>query len=236
MAIDFKSPAEAVLEQGIKCLIYGAAGSGKTVTCVTTNEPTLIVSTEAGLLSIKDAPKNIQIVECNTREDVGEVLDYLVKNGPPAWVCLDSVSEIAEVVLADALSKTKDGRKAYGELAVAMTSLIKKFRDLHCNVVMTSKVDRIKDELTGAMLYGPGMPGQRLGQQLPYLFDLVGALRVSKGQDDKLERTIQTNLDDQWQAKDRSGKLEMFERPNLAMIRNKILGLTPTPVAKKKAA
>ena len=232
MAIEFKNPADAVLEQGIKMLIYGAAGSGKTVTCATSKQPTLIISTEAGLLSIKDAPKTIQIVECSTRADIEEVLDYLRAKKPPPWVCIDSVSEIAEVVLAEELQKTKDPRKAYGELAVIMTTLIKSFRDLNTNVVMTAKLDRIKDDMTGALIYGPGMPGQKMGQALPYFFDLVGALRVDKDNEGRLVRSLQTNRDGQWDAKDRSGKLDIFEKPSLAEIHNKILGVTP----KSKAA
>ena len=233
MAIEFKNPADAVLAQGIKALIFGAAGSGKTVTCATAGEPTLIISTEAGLLSIKDAPKTIQIAECHTKADVDEVLDYLEQKGAPAWVCIDSISEIAEVVLAEELNKTKDPRKAYGELAVIMTSLIKRFRDLpNTNVVMTAKLDRVKDDQNGTMLYGPGMPGQKMGQALPYFFDLVGALRVDKDNEGKLVRSLQTNRDGQWDAKDRSGKLDVFERPNLAHIKAKILGIKQT----KKAA
>ena len=131
MAIEFKNPADAVREQGIKMLVYGAAGSGKTVLCATANEPTLIISTEAGLLSIKDAPKRIQIVECNTREEVDEVLDYLSQNKLPNWVCIDSISEIGEIVLAEEMSKTKNGIKAYGELAIITTRIIKRFRALH---------------------------------------------------------------------------------------------------------
>ena len=232
MAIEFKNPADAVREQGIKMLVYGAAGSGKTVLCATANEPTLIISTEAGLLSIKDAPKRIQIVECNTREEVDEVLDYLSQNKLPNWVCIDSISEIAEVVLAEELTKTKAPRKAYGELAVIMTALIKRFRTLHTNGVMTAKVDKVKDDMAGGRMYSPGMPGQKMGQQLPYFFDLVWAMRVTTDKEGNLVRELQTNRDDQYEAKDRSGKLDIFEPQNLAALRSKIYGDTAT----KKAA
>ena len=232
MAIEFKNPADAVREQGIKMLVYGAAGSGKTVLCATANEPTLIISTEAGLLSIKDAPKRIQIVECNTGEEVDEVLDYLSQNKLPNWVCIDSISEIAEVVLAEELTKTKDPRKAYGELAVIMTALVKRFRNLHTNVVMTAKVDKVKDDMAGGLMYSPGMPGQKLGNQLGYFFDLVCAMRVTTNTEGNLVRELQTNRDGQWEAKDRSGKLDIFEPQNLAALKSKIYGDTAT----KKAA
>ena len=232
MAIEFKNPADAVREQGIKMLVYGAAGSGKTVLCATAAEPTLIISTEAGLLSIKDAPKRIQIVECNTREEVDEVLDYLSQNKLPNWVCIDSISEVAEVVLAEELTKTKDPRKAYGELAVIMTALIKRFRGLHTNVVMTAKLDKVEDDMAGGLMYSPGMPGQKLGNQLGYFFDLVCAMRVTTNTEGNLVRELQTNRDGQWEAKDRSGKLDIFEPQNLAALKSKIYGDTAT----KKAA
>ena len=233
MAIEFKSPAMSVLAQGIMMLIYGPAGSGKTVMCATAGEATLIISTEAGLLSIKDAPDTVQIAECNTRADVEEVLTFLENNKRPAWVCVDSISEIAEVVLAEELKKNKDPRKAYGELAVIMTNIIKRFRDLtNTNILMTAKLDRVQDGMSTAMLYGPGMPGQKMGQALPYFFDLGGALRGDKDNEGKLVRALQTNRDGQWDAKDRSGKLEVYEHPNLAQIKAKILGTN----VKRKAA
>ena len=229
MAIEFKNPADAVREQGIKLLVYGPSGSGKTVLCATAAEPTLIISTEAGLLSIKDAPGDIKIVECNTLNEIEAVLEYLEQKGTPAWICIDSLSEVSEVVLTEQLSRTKDGRKAYGELAIIMTALIKRFRALHCNVVMTAKLDRTKDDAAGTMLYGPSMPGQRMSQALPYYFDLVCAMRVGPHPKDpkKLLREIQTNRDGQWEAKDRSGKLDIFEPQNLAELKKKILGKPP---------
>jgi len=223
MSIEFKNPADAVREQGIKALVYGGAGSGKTWLLATAKEPTLLVSTEAGLLSIKDAPNTIQIVECNTKAEVDEVLDYLNQNKLPPWVCIDSISEIAEVVLAEELLKTKDPRKAYGELAVVMTAMIKRFRNLHTNVVMTAKLDRVKDDASGTMLYGPGMPGQKMGQALPYFFDLVCAMRVTNNNEGDLVRELQTNRDGQWDAKDRSGKLAIFEKQSLHALAQKIL-------------
>tara|TARA_R110000824_G_scaffold354575_2_gene541699 strand:- start:685 stop:1389 length:705 start_codon:yes stop_codon:yes gene_type:complete len=234
MAIEFKNPADAVMAQGIKMLIFGAAGSGKTVMCATAKEPTLIISTEGGLLSIKDAPNTIQIVECNTSADVAEILTYLESNKRPPWICVDSISEIGEVVLKEERAKSPgDQRKPYGELAQIMEVFIKRFRDLpDTHVVMTAKLDSVQDGASNAMLYGPGMPGQKTGKALPYMFDLVGALQVHKDNEGKLIRTLQTNRDGQWDAKDRSGKLDIYELPNLAHIKSKILGTT----AKRKAA
>ncbi len=233
MAIKFINPSEAVQKQGLKMLVYGPAGAGKTVLCATTKEPTLIISAEAGLLSIKDAPDSIQIAEVKSRRDVEEVLQFLQTEGPPPWVCIDSISEVAEVVLAEELEKTKMPMKAYGELGVVMTALIKGFRDLpNANVLMTCKQARSKDDSQGQMIYEPGMPGQKLGSALPHFFDIVGAMRVFKDNDGNLQHWLQTNRDEQYDAKDRSGCLDLFEKPDLAAIKAKISGKKST----KKAA
>lgn len=50
-----KSPSDLVENQGAKILMYGAAGAGKTTSLATSPGKTLIISMEAGLLSIKDA-------------------------------------------------------------------------------------------------------------------------------------------------------------------------------------
>ena len=71
------------------------------------------------------------------------------------------------------------------------------------------------------MLYTPSFPGAKLAQNLPYLFDEVLALRIDK-QDDETIRFLQTQADNQWSAKDRSGKLDQFEEANLSKIISKI--------------
>lgn len=236
MAIKFINPSEAVQKQGLKMLVYGPAGAGKTVLCATAKEPTLIISAEAGLLSIKDAPNSVQIAEVKSRRDVEEVLNFLKTEGPPPWVCIDSISEVAETVLAEELEINKKMQmKAYGELNKVMTDLIKGFRDLpNANVLMTCKQARAKDDSAGQMLYEPGMPGQKLGAAIPHYFDLVCAMRIFKNNDGDLEHWLQCNRDEQYDAKDRSGRLDLFEQPSLASIKAKIDGKKTTP--KQKAA
>ena len=50
MAFEFINVADAVKKTGLKVILYGPAGSGKTRTCATTGEHTLIISAEGGLL------------------------------------------------------------------------------------------------------------------------------------------------------------------------------------------
>jgi phage nucleotide-binding protein len=223
MAITLKSTKDAALD-GIKILVHGPAGAGKTSLCATTGEPTIIISAESGLLSLRG--HDIPVIEVKTLDQMYEAYDYVVNNPDGQafqWVCLDSISEIAEVVLNHEKKVAKDPRQAYGALAEKMTDLIRAFRDLPGrNVYFSCKQERTKDEHSGAMLYYPAMPGNMLKQGVAYFFDEVMALRVEKDADGNPTRWLQTSRDFNYEAKDRSGCLEMFEAPNLADIAAKI--------------
>lgn len=223
MAITLKSTKDAALD-GIKVLVHGPAGAGKTSLCATTGASTIIISAESGLLSLRGV--DIPVIEVKSLEQMYEAYDF-VANTPEgqefSWVCLDSISEIAEVVLNHEKKVAKDPRQAYGALAEKMTDLIRAFRDLPGrNVYFSCKQERTKDEQSGAMLYYPAMPGNMLKQGVGYFFDEVMALRVEKDADGNPTRWLQTSRDFNYEAKDRSGCLEMFEAPNLADIAAKI--------------
>ena len=76
----------------------------------------------------------------------------------------------------------------------------------------------------GRMLYAPSMPGNKTGQALPYYFDIVAALRVEKDGDGNAQRALMCDTDGLWQAKDRSGKLDAWEAPEIGEIISKIGG------------
>lgn len=223
MAITLKSTKDAALD-GIKVLVHGPAGAGKTSLCATTGAPTIIISAESGLLSLRGV--DIPVIEVKSLEQLYEAYDFVANTEEGQafnWICLDSISEIAEVVLNHEKKVAKDPRQAYGALAEKMTDLIRAFRDLPGrNVYFSCKQERTKDEQSGAMLYYPAMPGNMLKQGVGYFFDEVMALRVEKDADGNPTRWLQTSRDFNYEAKDRSGCLEMFEAPNLAEIAAKI--------------
>jgi hypothetical protein len=222
------APLRIVTTKGIgvdrlKVLVHGKAGAGKTTLAATTGDldATLVVSAEAGLLSLRRF--DIRAVEVTSLAELANVHQTLAAGGHPfRWVVLDSITELAEKCLHEARKATKDPRQAYGELADTMSAWLRAFRDLPFNVVMLAKQARTQDE-AGRMLYGAAMPGKQLPQALPYLFDEVFALRVDTDAEGNLTRTLQTGCDAIYDAKDRSGSLALFEPPNLAHIAQKIL-------------
>lgn len=222
MAIQLKNTAE-VSANGVKLLVYGHAGSGKTTLAASMPRP-IVISAEGGLLSIQGA--GLPYIEVNSMESLREAFDYVSGEHGADYdsVVLDSISEIGEVVLIHEKAVNKDGRAAYGEMAVQMTSIIRAFRDLPGkHVLMTAKVEKAQDE-TGKILYSPSMPGAKVGQALPYFFDEVLALRVEKDAEGVAQRALMCDTDGIWLAKDRSGKLDAWEAPDIGELIAKIGG------------
>lgn len=227
MAIKITTAAQAAALHGVKILCYGRAGMGKTTLCATAPTP-IILSAEAGLLSLRQY--DIPVIEIRTIDDLQDAYQWATESAEAApfeTICLDSLSEIAEVVLSNAKRTSKDPRQAYGELIERMGVTVRAFRDLSGkHVYMSAKQESIKDETAGTTSYGPSMPGSKLGGQLPYMFDEVLRLTVGRTPDGTEYRYLQTRPDFQSEAKDRSGALEAMEEPNLTTVINKILNIS----------
>lgn len=223
MAIQLKS-TRGLHANGVKMLVYGQAGAGKTSLIPTLPNP-VVLSAEGGLLSISDA--DIPFIDINDMDSLNESYRWLTESSEAKnfeSVALDSISEIAEVVLAAELKKNKDGRAAYGELNAKMADLIRSFRDVQGkHVYMSAKLEKSQDEM-GRMLYSPSMPGKSLTQMLPYFYDSVFALRVEKDAEGNTHRALMCDSDGLWVAKARSTKLDAWEQPDLGAIIRKIGG------------
>lgn len=208
----------------VNFLVYSAAGIGKTVLASTMPKP-LILSAESGLLSIKD--KNVDFVEIKSLADLKDA--YLIASrSDHESIVLDSLSEIAEIILLDlkgqktSKGNSVDGRAAYGEMQDTLASVIRGFRDLPKHFLATAKLDRVQDE-NGMLLYSPMMPSKTSSQALPYLFDEVFAIRI-QDLDGVKYRYLQCQPDGIWLAKDRSGKLAEKEKADLTFIIDQIFG------------
>jgi len=220
MPVEIKSTKDVAVH-GVKMVVYGRAGSGKTRLAATAPNP-IIISAEHGLLSLVD--NELPYIEVNTLQDVGDAFEYLKDNNEYDTIIIDSLSEIAEVLLNQFKKTAKDKRQAYGQIADSLSSMIRNFRDLPGkNVVFTAKLRTREDEDAGTIEYMPSLPGRVLPESLPYFTDLVLCIQVKRRAKKEISM-IQTFSDHQYVCKDRSGKLDPFEEPNLTAIFNKIVG------------
>lgn len=223
MAISLQTTS-ALTADGVKVLVYGQAGAGKTRLITTLPKP-LVLSAEAGLLSL--AGEDIPFIQITSMGELQEAYRYITESDDAAGfesVVLDSISEIGETCLNAELKRAKDPRQAYGETQHVVSDLIRAFRDLpKRHVYFSAKLEKQQDEM-GRILYQPSMPGNKMGQSLPYFFDEVLALRMEKDAEGVMQRALMCESDGLWQSKDRSGKLDMWEAPDLGAVIGKIRG------------
>lgn len=229
--LQIKSLKDVVTDGKVKALVYGFSGAGKTRLIATLPGKGLVLSAEAGLLSLRtvlDQCGDVDVAEVGTIDDVRAAYKH-VKDNPTAyqWVALDSLSEIAEVVLVNEKKQTNDPRQAYGALIDSMLELVKAFRDLPLDVYMICKAERVKDEATGRMLTQIMTPGAKLAQALPFLFDEILFLFAEEvaapdGNGTVYQRFLQTRRGPTTEAKDRSGKLDPLEPADLGKLLAKI--------------
>lgn len=241
MTIQFTTTSQLAVANGVKAVIYGAAGAGKTMLCATAPKP-IIVSAESGLLSLSKGniersygvntpgvTYDMPVLPVGSMAQFYEAYKwcacYAGQQGF-ATLCIDSLSEICEQILKAAKVSNKDNRAAYGTLIEDAIGVIKAFRDLPgLNVYFTAKMEKDKDA-DGMLRFGPMLPGNRLPQDLPYLTDEVFHLGVhTDPTTQKTFRYLRTLQDHQYTAKDRSGALDPFEPANLTHVFHKILGV-----------
>lgn len=233
----------------IKGIILGASGVGKTFLASTFGEPgkTLLISVESGHLTLNnfDIPmidvttdtKDGQTITLNDAQRYEKIIKILAwLKGEDARkrfknIYVDGISEIGNVVIRkyendSYWGQSKMLKPRYAEYTKTMTNLIVEFRDLpFYNVWFTALVEQKqdRDEKTGQVIKSyPAsilMPGAKIPENVPAFFDEVLYYGM-KGE----KRYLLTQATDEAFAKDRSGRLDKFEKPNLAEVSNKIKG------------
>jgi phage nucleotide-binding protein len=209
---------ESLGKRGPKLAVYGAAGSGKTTLTATLPGKKLIASAEHGLLSVVGMA-DAGVVEIDTIDTLEEVLRYSCS--PTCeydWIVIDSLSEVAESLLSAEKGNTKDPRQAYGEVQDRIGAVLRGFRDSPCGVYAVLKELTAYDEARKVNTYSSSMPSKSLAASVPYVFDEFFRLVV-----DGDERYLLTRYDGRSQAKDRSGKLDKREPPDLGVVVEKVM-------------
>jgi len=211
---------------GFLCsLIYGLAGSGKTPLLGSLPNP-IIVSSEPGLLSLRSF--RLPYVAAQDYKETMDVIAWLNSSKEASQftsIGYDSISATSENILATHRRKYKDARQ-YSPMTTADTmDIVNGFmalRGREKHVVMTCKATEYIDQITGARTAEPFTAVPKLGPALPYHFDTVLNVRRMRNQDGSETPYLTCGVNEYCLARDRSGKLALYEPANLAHIIAKV--------------
>lgn len=226
-----KPASQLARRYGVKATIFGGPGSGKTPLMNTAPRPVLLV-TEPGMLSMRGS--SIPAWEAYTSALVAEFFEWFMKSREASnfdTLCIDSISNIAELILADELAKVKHGMKAYGNMSERVMKIC---NDLYYmpqkHIAMIAKQALVENGRqtilqNGEVTYEPIMqkrpffPGKDLNVKVPHLFDNVMHLGevVMPGQP-KPVRALRTKEIPEVFARDRLGNLNEVEQPDLSLL------------------
>lgn len=226
-----KPASQLARRYGVKATIFGGPGSGKTPLMNTAPRPVLLV-TEPGMLSMRTS--NIPAWEAYSSQLVTEFFDWFMKSREASnfdTLCIDSISNIAEIILAEELAKVKHGMKAYGNMSERVMKIC---NDLYYmpqkHIAMIAKQALVENGRQtvlqgGEVIYEPIMqkrpffPGKDLNVKVPHLFDNVMHLGevVMPGMP-KPVRALRTKEIPEVFARDRLGNLAEIEQPDLSLL------------------
>jgi phage nucleotide-binding protein len=220
---------------GVKALIYGASGVGKTSLAKTlAHKKTCIISFENGLLSLKDV--DIDVVNCCADEEnkpiedaakimkLSETLVWLQEKEQKEKyqnIFVDSLTEIARTMLK-ALEKKHAGSTnkfiVWNELADNMERLVRRLRDFTgYNVFFTALEEIVQNNDSSIAI--PEFPGNATYPKVVAAFDEFFRMAVDKD----CNRALFCQPQSGFHAKDRSGELLAVEKPCLQTVINKIM-------------
>lgn len=228
----------------IKMIIFGASGIGKTVMASTAPKP-LFLDVEGGLLSIRD--KAVDYVKIEQWQDLQNIF-LMLKTGKLKGyesVVIDSLTEASKKSMDDILTSDggekgpirKDVPTQHDWLRnIEQTrTLVRSFRDLDMNVVFTCLSRDMTNEMSGGIVRKPAVSSKSLSDDIPGYVDIVAYLDVDKdGGRWAMVQPSRTTQGFEVCAKDRSGVLDKFEKPDIGMIIKKVSGeIKPKPKGKE---
>jgi phage nucleotide-binding protein len=230
---------QSVLEREtfVNILIYGEPGVGKTVlagsaSAVPEMGKCVVIDVEGGTMSLGKLYPGVEVVRIKNMRDMQAVYSelYDMKHGY-GTVILDSVTEIQKFSMLQIMKEllqtdaTRDpevpGLREWGKNGEQTRRIVRGFRDLPMNTVMTALARNDKDPRTGMNKVSPSLSG-KLSAEVSGFLDIVGYLYTKTVKDEgenRLARLLLTATTDTYVAKDRTGNLEaVMEEPTMSAI------------------
>ena len=216
---------QMVQRYGVKAVIYGGPGTGKTPLMMTAPNAAHAFS-EPGMLSVRTSVQLGAIIDTGQRiNDFFQWACYSAEARYFQTICVDSISQLAEIFLREAENPTNgrkrnpDPRSWYGDMSKAVMQIMDTiYYTQSMHFAMLAKRDMI--EVDGVTKYRPYFPGKDLNIRVPHLFDSVWCLEKTNinGVESRYVRTRESHGSF---ARERSGNLAELEHADLTYLFNK---------------
>ena len=206
-------------------------GAWKQVEEVADGQKVCVLSAESGLLAVRDliTAGLVEGYEIGNLQDFKEAYQMLAVTQAMKeryqWVFIDSLSEISARCDEVMREKYPDRAKTFArwdDYNATMQATVKHFRDLKDYSVVFTCLETIDKDENNRRYPAPDVIGRGLKEKLPSYFDEVFYMQLEAGENGE-HRVLYTHPIHEFPAKDRSGKLDIVEKPNLLSIKRKIL-------------
>lgn len=220
----------------LNMLVYGRSGVGKTYLAGTGPKPVYIIDCDKGTMSLADS-EEVYFERVTTLDEILSRVSYLQKGfkaDPDFYkvVVFDNLSEGQQLILHSLTGGKQPEIRDWGNILTTMSALIRDIRDLPCHKLWIAQQYTGKDGIISPALSGS------ISSKIPEYFDVVAnyasktiavPIPGTSPQQAELQniRALQCWISPEVVAKDRSGRLEEFEKPNLGRIIKKIQAPRP---------
>lgn len=235
-ALQVAPPSEML--RWINLLVYGDAGAGKTWLTGTADDdprtrPLLILDVEGGLTTIRHR-KDVDVISIRSVPELEaahkQLYDSIDRDKNEMYyktVAIDSLPELADLDMRtimlkayqanpDKVDKDVPSQREWGKSRAHVRAIVRAFRDLPCNIIMTAQVATLQDEGQPTKFF-PGFAG-KLRTEIPGFMDIVGYL-YPENEAGVVVRKMQVQGTRRVVAKDRTSALGMIvENPTIPML------------------
>lgn len=217
-------PVNALCQRyGWKGIIYGGPGTGKTPLLMSARSAVHAFA-ESGLTSVRNVttqPGTMLLTYADMRDYIlwatrsNEAKQFELKT-------FDSFTQMAETIHEEERRATKNGQKAYGEMAEKMVELMSwLFFAPDCNVLGLCKETLL--EIDGdTKRWRPLFPGRVLDAAVPHLFDSFWRLEFVPDGKGGITRAIRTRPSYNAFARERTNNMDELEPPDLTYLLSKV--------------
>ena len=218
--IGAKTSSESI--QHFNLYLYGDYGAGKTHLAATAQDnastaPVLFLDIEGGAATFRKRT-DVEVVQVRTIQKLTEIYGDLRADEGKTYktVVVDSLTELQKLdikeIMFEVCKKDRErdpdvpSMREWGKTLSHMRNIVRAYKDLQCNVIMTALAVKNKDDNTGQTTVMPALQGRALFE-IPAFFDVVAYLDTIV-EKDKVTRRLITQHHPVYRAKDRLGLSE----------------------------